>query len=92
MHALKTFIGFLREVLSENGRGSWSRVGSAVVVAALVYVIVATRSIPERTEELAWVLAALYGANQLGRVAQSFADTKPREKGGPVNRNAAGGV
>ena len=52
--------------------GGRSRGGSALVVGALVYVMVATRSIPERTEELAWVLAALYGANQLKHVAASF--------------------
>ncbi len=70
---------FLREVLSEDGQGSWSRVGSAVVVAALVFVMVTTRSIPERTEELAWVLGALYGANQLGRLGQAFAQGRGEE-------------
>ncbi len=39
-------------------------------VAALVYVMVTTRAIPERTEELAWVLAALYGVNQLKAIGQ----------------------
>ena len=58
----------LREGLCEDGHGSWLRVGSTSVVAALVYVINSTRGIPERTEELAWVLAALYGANQLGHL------------------------
>ena len=69
-------LAFLREVLSEDGRGSWSRVGSAIVVGGLVYVMVATRSIPERTEELAWVLAALYGANQIGRLGQTLAEAQ----------------
>ena len=48
MRALRAFVGFLREVLSENGVGSWSRVDSAVVVGARAYVIVSTGSIPER--------------------------------------------
>ena len=46
--------------------------GSAIVVAALVYVMITTRTIPERTEELAWVIAALYGANQLGRFGETL--------------------
>ncbi len=71
--AVLSVMRFLREALSEDGQGSWSRVGSAIVVAALIYVMVTTRSIPERTEELAWVLAALYGANQLGRLGESLA-------------------
>ena len=60
----------LREGLPEDGHGSWLCVGSTNVVAALVYVINSSRSIPERTEELAWVLAALYGANQLGHLEE----------------------
>ena len=56
--AALTLLRFLREVLSEDGQGSWSRVGSGIVVGALVYVMIATRSIPERTDEFAWVLAA----------------------------------
>lgn len=63
-------VRFLPEVLSEDGPGNWSRVRSAIAVAAQVFVIVATRSIPERTEELAWVLAALFGANQVGRLGK----------------------
>ena len=76
MNWLMRLAGFLREVLSEDGQGSWSRVGSAIVVAALVYVMIATRSIPERTEELAWVLAALYGANQLGRLGEGLGEAR----------------
>ena len=34
-------------------------------MGALVYVIIITRGVPERAEELAWVLATLYGTNQL---------------------------
>ncbi len=52
--------------------------GSAVVVAALVYVMIATPSIAERTEDLAWVLAALYGANQLGRLGHAFAEAQSK--------------
>jgi hypothetical protein len=74
--AALALLRFLREVLSEDGQGSWSRVGSAIVVAALAYVMVSTRGIPERTEELAWVLAALYGANQIGRLGQAFAEAQ----------------
>jgi len=70
------FMDFMREVLSEDGQGSWSRVGSAIVVAALVFVMITTRSIPERTEELGWVLAALYGANQLARVGEYMAQIR----------------
>ena len=43
-------LAFLREVLSEDGQDNWSRVGTAIVVGALVYVMVAKRSIPERSE------------------------------------------
>lgn len=35
--------------------------------------------IPERTEELAWVLAALYGANQIGRLGQAFAEGRQQD-------------
>ena len=74
----------LREVRSEGGQGSWSRVGSAIVVAALVYAMITTRSIPERTEELAWVLAALYGANQLGKFGKALAEVKDRRAYGTI--------
>ena len=47
--------------------------GSAIVVAALVYVMISTRGIPERTEELAYVLGALYGVNQLRRLGATIA-------------------
>lgn len=70
--AILSLLRFLREALSEDGHGSWSRVGSAVVVLGLLYVMVTTRTIPERTEELAWVIAALYGANQLGRFGETL--------------------
>jgi hypothetical protein len=79
-NAVLSLLRFLREALSEDGQGSWSRVGSALVVAALVFVMISTRSIPERTEKLAWVLAALYGANQVGRLGQAWADRSPAEK------------
>ncbi len=41
--------------------------------------MIATRSIPERTDEFAWVLAALYGANQLARLGQAFAETRQQK-------------
>ena len=74
--AALSLLHFLREALSEDGQGSWSRIGSAIVVAALIYVMISTRTIPERTEELAWVLAALYGANQLSRVGEPIAQMR----------------
>ena len=74
--AALSLLHFLREALSEDGQGSWSRLGSAIVVAALVFVMISTRSIPERTEELAWVVAALYGANQLKRLGQAVVQTR----------------
>lgn len=74
--AALSLLHFLREALSEDGQGSWSRIGSAIVVAALIYVMISTRTIPERTEELAWVLAALYGANQLSRVGEAIAQMR----------------
>ncbi len=36
------------------------------------YIVVTTRSIPERTEELAYLLAALYGANQLRALGRQW--------------------
>jgi len=77
--AVLSLLHFLREALSEDGQGSWSRVGSAIVVTALVFVMISTCTIPERTEELAWDLAALYGANRLGRMGQSFAEISQRK-------------
>jgi len=50
MNWFMRLLAFLREVLSEDGQGSWSRVGGAIVVLALIYVMITTRSIPERTE------------------------------------------
>lgn len=76
--AVLSLLRFLREALSEDGQGSWSRVGSAIVVAALVYVMISTRSVPDRTEDLAWVLAALYGANQLGRLGEVLAERRQK--------------
>jgi len=86
--AVLTLLRFLREVLSEDGQGSWSRVGSGIVVGGLVYVMIATRSIPERTEELAWVLAALYGANQLSRLGEAFSEARQGKLGGAGQTNA----
>lgn len=76
MNWFLALLRFLREALSEDGQGSWSRVGSAVVVASLAYVMVTTRAIPERTEELAFVLAALYGVNQLRAFGQWLAQNR----------------
>lgn len=82
--AVLALLRFLREALSEDGQGSWSRVGSALVVAALVFVMISTRAIPERTEDLAWVLAALYGANQVGRLGEVIAEARrPRTLADP---------
>ncbi len=47
-----------------------------------VNMMIATRNIPERTEELAWVLAALYGANQTGRLGQAFAEARQARRDG----------
>ncbi|MCI0620560.1 MAG: hypothetical protein L0387_02630 [Acidobacteria bacterium] len=80
MRLLRAFIAFLREVLSENGVGSLSRTASAVLVVSYTYVMVSTRSIPEHTEQLAWVLGALYGANQLKRLGQAVAQTRQQAK------------
>lgn len=73
MRALRAFAAFLREVLSENGQGSWSRVGSAAIVAAYAYTLLATRVVPERTDQVAYLLAALYGANQVKACTQWLA-------------------
>ncbi len=73
MHGLRALVVFLGEVLSENGVGSLSRTASAVLVAGYTYVMVSTRSIPEHTEEVGWLLAALYGLNQLKVVAKGLA-------------------
>ncbi len=80
MRALRAFAAFLREVLSENGVGSLSRTASAVLVVSYVYVMVSTQSIPEHTEQLAWVLAALYGANQLGRLGEGLVQSRRRSQ------------
>ena len=50
------------------------------MLAALIYVMVTTRSIPQRTEELAWVLAALYGVNQLKHVADRLTQSRNEER------------
>jgi hypothetical protein len=68
--AVLSLLRFLREVLSEEGKGSWSRTGSAIVVLAYAYVVVVTQSIPERSEELAFIIGALYGVNQLKAFGQ----------------------
>jgi len=52
--AVLSLLRFLGESLSEDGQGSWSRLGGAIVVLALIYVMITTRRIPERTEQLAW--------------------------------------
>jgi len=52
-------------------------VGTLVYVGALAYVMIATRTIPERAEELAWVLAALYGANQLKQLGRLLVHPRP---------------
>jgi len=74
--AVLSLLRLLREALSEDGQGSWSRRGSAIVVLGLIYVMITTPSIPKRTEELAWILAALYGANQLGRLGDAIAQAR----------------
>ena len=80
MLALRAFVGFLREVLSENGVGSLSRTASAVLVGGYTYVMISTKVVPEHTEQLAWLLAALYGANQLKRLGQAITQTRQQAK------------
>lgn len=75
--AVMKVIRFLREVLSDyNGQGSWSRVGSAILIVALAYVIVKTRGVPENTDKVAYVVAALYGLNQLRNFAQKLSEAR----------------
>lgn len=74
--ALKTLVRELRDVLRDNGCPSWSRYGSAAIVATWCYVAVRTRTIPEHTEMVGVILAALYGANQLPKIAQAIAQAK----------------
>ena len=78
MNWLLALLRLLREALSEDSQGSWSRVGSATIVLAYAYTVVTTRAIPERTEELAFALAALYGVNQLKAFGQWLASDRSR--------------
>lgn len=63
------------------GRAIVACPGRSRSVAALVYAIISARSIHERTEELAWLLAALYGANQVGRLGETLAGARKKERG-----------
>jgi uncharacterized membrane protein YGL010W len=69
---LLAFFIWLRSAFSEEGQGSWSRLGSGIIIATWAYIAVKHLAIPERTPELIGVLAALYGANQLREAVAAF--------------------
>lgn len=70
----------LRDALRDNGTPSWSRLGSAIIVCTWCYVFIRIRAVPERTEQAALLVAALYGANQFKsafvKLAQLRQDTQ----------------
>lgn len=84
-------VKFVREVLSENGVGSLSRCASASLVAALVIVMLRTGNVPEHTEELAWVIAALYGANQIKNLGSAIARARESQAQSYAYPNTTGG-
>lgn len=69
-------VGFGRSVLSEDGEGSWSRVGSAMVVTTWCAVFAWTRKVPDHSEGAAYMIGALYGMNQIKSLGAAFASVK----------------
>lgn len=70
--ALAALVRELRDALRENGVASCGRWASWAIVGCWCYVLVVTRQIPERTEQAAILVAALYGANQLKLAVQQY--------------------
>lgn len=73
-------VSFVKRAMTDNGEPSSSRLLSAVVVMTWVYIALRSKSIPERTPEVAVIVGALYGVNSLGG---HIRDALSILKGGP---------
>jgi hypothetical protein len=67
----------LREAMRDDGKASWSRYGSLLVVVVWCIVVLKTKAIPERTEMVAILVGALYGVNKLPAIMDAIRQVKP---------------
>jgi uncharacterized membrane protein YoaK (UPF0700 family) len=65
--------GFFRD---HNDKPSMGRLATLIIVIALAKVMLHTGTVPDNSDKIAYVLAALFGANQLKLVAQALAKIK----------------
>jgi hypothetical protein len=64
-------------VMSEaDGTPSWARCGSAAIVTCWCLVFVRTQAVPDRTADVAFLIAALYGANQLKDAVVKYSEMR----------------
>lgn len=61
-----------RVFTDHGGKPSFSRVGSAALLGAYVYVMIVTRKVPDNSDAFAAVLLALYGANSIRNAVTAF--------------------
>jgi hypothetical protein len=92
---MKSLFGFLRSVFSEaDGTGSWSRIGSLLIVLAtlgwVTHVVWRTHSIPDLGGATAFLTAGagtMYGTNKLGSIMSAI--TGKGKDGVPASAPAA---
>lgn len=70
-----------RDALREDGVASGARWGSFLVLATWCFIAIYKKAIPERTEQTAWLIGALYGLNQLKQVGTAIAQAKQAATG-----------
>lgn len=74
--AFKAVVMELRDAMRDDGRASWSRYGSLIVILTWCAVACFTRAIPERTEYVAILVGALYGVNTLPKIMEALAQVR----------------
>lgn len=78
MEKIKQILAFFREVFSEDGQGSFSRVIQGVIVLAtcswVTYVVIRTRAIPDLSGASLFIGtgAAHYGINKMASIVEAF--------------------
>jgi hypothetical protein len=78
------FIGYLRECISEDGVGSYSRLSGLLVVLSSIawvsYVVIRTHSIPDLGGVTGFIAGgnSMYAANQAKKIASAIKGTAPQ--------------
>jgi hypothetical protein len=84
---IQKLVAFLKEVFSEDGQGSFSRIASGFIVLAtcgwVTYVVARTRTIPDLSGPSLFLGtgAAHYGLNKLPDIVEKFKGPQPPQNG-----------